>query len=362
MSYDRRKVLRRSLLEKEFSDDYSLIPKVSRQGRDFGPEASQLLDTVTAKRLDTEQRHDTLEQARIKTAKLDPLTLLEDAIKSASQENDDAEYNALMSRYHRGDHILRNKAKEEMADAELEGKLYTEAANVFSQSQHLSDYSTQKVGEVVLPPITQHYANSLNRSTKYIKNMKDRMYLDAKLRQGKVTVTELQDAIDIKEKEIAEISVSIELSDRVGDFDWHLIMNNKIRSLTGHLDVDKEDLAHAQEELRKTEELIAQRYPDMSAQMSLGVLDQQSKIMVKPGTDPLDETNLTCINAGGEEVNLVYGWLLGKMTPKRQVCTLLFGQFTQKTVPPRRGWKYIGTNVKMDDSLQEAREEEGQGQ
>jgi hypothetical protein len=64
----------------------------------------------------------------------------------------------------------------------------------------------------------------------------------------------------------------------------------------------------------------------------------------------------------GEEVNLVYGWLLGKMTPKGQVSSMLFGQFTQNTVPPKRNWTYIGANVKMDDSLQHAREEEGQGE
>ena len=350
------------MLEKEFTDDYSLDPKAVRQGRDFGPQASQLLNTVNSKRHDTELRHDTLEQARLQTAKLDPLKLLEDAIKNAGHENDDAEYDALMARYQRGDHILLNKAKVEMADAELEGKMYTEAANVFSESKSMSDYSTQKIGEVVLPPVTPHYANSLNRSTKYIKNMKDRMYLDTKLRQNKVAAIELKDAIDIKEKEIAEVTVSIEMSDRVGDFDWHLSMNSKVRELTSHLDVDKEDLAHAQSELRKTEALIADRYPDMSAQMSLGILDQQSKIVVKPGTDPLNEANLTCINAGGEEVNLVYGWLLGKMTTKRQVSTLLFGQFTQKTVPPRRGWTFIGQNVKMDDPLQHVREGEGLGE
>jgi hypothetical protein len=360
MSYDKRKGLRRSLLEKEFTDDFSLNPKVVRQGRDFGPQAIQLLNTVNSKRQDTETRHDTLEQARLQTAKLDPLKLLEDAIKNAGHENDEEEYAALMGRYIRGDHILCNKAKDEMADSELEGKMHRDAANIIAKATAMTD-STQRIGEIVLPPITPQYANSLNRSTKYIKNMKDRMSLDTKLRQGKVTVSALQEAIGIKEKEIAEVTVSIEMSDREGDFDWNLEMNRKVRGLTGYLDVDKEDLEHAQAELRKTEETIAKRYPDMSAQMSLGILDQQSKIVVKPGTDPLDETNLTCINATGEEVNLVYGWLLGKMTPKREVSTMLFGQFTQDTVPPRRGWTFIGRNVKMDDPLQQAREEEGQG-
>lgn len=361
MSYNHRKDLRRSLLEKEFTDDYSLNPKVTRQGRDFGPQAEQLLTTVTSKRHDTTIRHDTLEQARLQTAKLDPLKLLEDAIKAAGHENDDAEYEAMMDRYSRGDHILRNKAKEEMADAELESKMYTDAANIFTESKTMSDYATQKIGDVVLPPVTQHYANSLNRSTKYIKNMKDRMYLDTKLRQCKATVAELREAIDKKEKEIAEVTVSIEQNERVGDFDWQLDMNRKVRGLVGYLDVDKEDLLHAQSELKKTEETIAKKYPDMSAQMSLGVLDQQSKIVAKEGTDPFDETNLTCINAAGEEVNLVYGWLLGKLTPKGQVSTMLFGQFTQKTVPPKRGWNFIGANVKMDDALQKAREDEGKG-
>jgi hypothetical protein len=361
MSYNHRKDLRRSLLEKEFTDDYSLNPKVTRHGRDFGPQAEQLLTTVTSKRHDTTIRHDTLEQARLQTAKLDPLKLLEDAIKAAGHENDDAEYEAMMDRYSRGDHILRNKAKEEMADAELESKMYTDAANIFTESKTMSDYATQKIGDVVLPPVTQHYANSLNRSTKYIKNMKDRMYLDTKLRQCKATVAELREAIDKKEKEIAEVTVSIEQNERVGDFDWQLDMNRKVRGLVGYLDVDKEDLLHAQSELKKTEETIAKKYPDMSAQMSLGVLDQQSKIVAKEGTDPFDETNLTCINAAGEEVNLVYGWLLGKLTPKGQVSTMLFGQFTQKTVPPKRGWNFIGANVKMDDALQKAREDEGKG-
>lgn len=361
MSYDQRKALRRSLLEKEFTDDYSLNPKIARQGRDYGPQATELLRTVNSKRHDTEIRHDTLEQARLQTAKLDPLKLLEDAIKTAGHQNDDEEYAALMGRYTRGDHILRNKAKEEMADAELESKMYTQAANVFTEARTMADFSTHRIGEVILPPVSLNHTNSLDRSTKYIKNMKDRMYLDTKLRQCKVTVAELMQSIDVKEKEIAEVTVSIERNDREGDFEWQLDMNSQVRGLTGYLEVDREDLRHAHSELTRTEELIAKRYPDMSAQMSLGVLDQKSKIVVKEGLDPLDETNLSCINAAGEEVNLVYGWLLGKMTPKGQVSTMLFGQFTQKMEPPRRGWRFIGGNVGMDDALQQARENRGQG-
>ena len=361
MSYDRRKALRRSLLEKEFTDDYSLNPKVARQGRDFGPQAEKLLNTVTTKRSDTEIRHETLEKARIQTATLDPMKLLEDAIKNAAHENDDEEYEALMNRYHRGDHILRNKAKDEMADAELESKMYSDAANLFKEAKTMSDYSTQRVGEVVLPPVTKHYANSLNRSTKYIHNMKDRMFLDTKLRKCKKLVQDLQDEIDLKEQEIAELTVALEMSNREGDFEWHLNRNKKIRTLTANLEVDREDLDHARSELQRTEANIAKSFPDMSAQMSLGILDQTSRIVVKEGTDPLDETNLTCINVAGEEVNLVYGWLLGKLTPKGQVSTMLFGQFTQKTLPPKRGWNFIGSNVRMDDAVQHVRENEGQG-
>jgi hypothetical protein len=361
MSYDKRKNLRRSLLEKEFTDDFSLNPKVARQGRDFGPESSKFLNTVTSKREDAESRHDSLEKARLHTAKLDPLKLLEDAIKNAGHDNDDEEYAAMLSRYQRGDHILRNVAKEEMADVELESKMYTEAANVFTESKSMRDYSTQRIGEVVLPPVTPYQANSLNRSTRYIANMKDRVQLDQTLRRHQVSVIELQEAIDVQEKEIAEVTVSIEMSDREGDFDWHLEMNSKVRALSVKLDVEKEDLAHAKSELEKTQATILKKFPDMSAQMSLGILDQQSKLVVKPGTDPLDERNITCINAAGEEVNLVYGWLLGRLTPKGQVCNMLFGQFTQKTVPPRKGWTFIGQNVSMDDSLQLARDVQGQG-
>lgn len=361
MSYDRRKDLRRSLLEKEFTDEYSMNPKVVRRGRDFSSEATQLLNTVNAKRYATEVRHEMLENARVQTAKLDPLKLLDDAIKNAGHENDDEEYRALMGRYTRGDHILRNRAKEEMADAELESKMHTSAANLYSEAKTMSDYSTMNIGSVVLPPVTPQYASSLNRSAKYIKNMKDRMFLDSKLRQCKVLVADLHESISMKEKEIAEVTVAVEMSDREGDFDWHLSMNTQLRRLTGHVEVDREDLAAAQSELQTTEQAIRDKHPDMSAQMSLGILDQRSEIVVKEGADPLDETSLSCINAAGEEVSLVYGWLLGKLTPQGEVSTMLFGQYTQKTSPPRRGWTFIGSNVRMDDALQHAREEEGQG-
>jgi hypothetical protein len=362
--YQNRKTLRRSLLEKEFEDEYSLDPNQIRVGHDFGPKTYGMLDTVNKKRSDAESRHASLEAARAKTASLDPEKLLDNAFKEAANAVVDEEYEKIIERYRVGDHVLRNKAKEQMDDAELEAKMYAEAANTVKSSPAIiQNFDKYHIGEVVLPPPTRAHTATLKNRTDYITLMSDRLGLHHRLLEMKSKVHDLNESIKDKEALIGAYTVDIEKNTKDDHFDWLLNMHNKIRALKAEVAVEKEDLVHADEQLAKVAEEMERKYPDMSAAMSLGVLEDKRPMtagsmakLVESGVD-VAQLNEKRVNASGEQIGMVYGWILGRINSSGNITHILFGQFTQSPEPPSSGWVHIGTRIRLDDYIAAAREE-----
>lgn len=351
------------MLEKEFADEYSLDPNQVRVGHDFGPTTYSMMDTVTKKRDHAEIRHATLEAARAKTASLDPEKLLDNAFKEAENAVVEEEYQKIMERYRVGDHVLRNKAKEQMDDPELEAKMYTEAANtVRSSPAIIENFDKYHIGEVVLPPPSRAHTASLKNRTDYITLMSDRLALHQKLLAMKSKVHDLNGSINHKESMIGALTVDIEKNTKDDHFDWLLDRHNKIRALKAEVAVEREDLVYADEQLARVVEEMDRKYPDMSAAMSLGVLEDKrpstsggTAALVESGVD-IAQLNEKRLNASGEQIGMVYGWILGRISSTGNITHILFGQFTQSPDPPQGGWVHIGKCIRLDDYVSVARE------
>jgi hypothetical protein len=353
-TYNTRKALRRSLLEKEFADEYSLSPTMLRESVNYGPSSEIMLNQVTLKREHTTARNSELADARARTAALDPEKLLQDAFKTSSYEAVNAEYEVFMERYRRGDHILRNVAKEQNNDADLLYKYHHNAADVLSQSLPLKNAPRGWIGPLLLPPVTTEEKRSLKARKAAVKDMSSRLSLHKKTQDSKARVRELHDLIHHREAEIAELTVRIERNHQDDNFDWLLEMHNKIRTLTALVTVDKEDVEQAEQVVIQCEDEMRRRYPDMSAQVSMGILDSATDTHAsfsRSGDRDIAQMNLTKLNAQGERVGLVYAWVIGRLTDKGDVTHLLFGQFTESSDPPKGGWIFIGKTIALDHDI-----------
>ncbi len=185
--------MRRTLLENTFTDNFSLNPKNNIPvNSTLNEETERLNLIVKLKRENTNYKFDHLEKSRQKTASLDPELLLKQAIEKSQNEVLETEFEAIVDRYKRGDHILGNIAKEQQEDVNLEPKYHQTAALVISQSQSMTTMLSKNEKELInqfeatkSSRIDKKHEKLLKKRQKNINEMSVRLksyqkYLDAR--------------------------------------------------------------------------------------------------------------------------------------------------------------------------------------
>jgi hypothetical protein len=410
-SYHTRKSFRRHLLEKEFADDYSLNPKnshhnISATSNALSESAHRMTSIIQLKREQSIEKHSNFHQSRQQTALLDPELLLQTAIQKSFNDKMETDYEELMERYQRGDHIFKHHIQQEHNDIHLESTLYTNAASILSSSE------VGKITKTYTKQDSKHYNQLKKLEQKEFKSkqqtldkLKKRLDLYAEYLSGKTTSGQLEEIITELESKIEILTLEIENKKEEDDFDWLLERHNQIRKYKSELIVHREDLFHSQSCHEKIYQKICHQYPEMKDMLSLGILDiheqkqmilqqlqaqaqaqsqTQSQTMTMTGsglgktlgssTGVATTTTTTTaaggggagggagakgatgvpppqirmINASGEEISLVYGWIVGKLNLDGRITHLLFGQFTESDVPPSNGWIPLAKVIPVD--------------
>lgn len=269
MSYNDRKQFRHELLQREFNDKYTMDPNEVRSGKDFTGEVYDLLSTVTSKRELLTSRHKKLDEARAYTLSLDTSKLIENTQKKLQKENESEEYEKLMERYRRGDHVLRNMAKEEKDDAELESKMHAQGALLFKNSQPMSDFGTTHIGEVNIPTYSHAKTAQLQNSKQYIKLTKVKLDIFKKYLFYKEKILKMNESINNKEEAKGTVMMRIEAykqsnMNNCNDFDYLLLEYNQVKVIDNELIVLKEDLEYCTSQYDQIVKTIDTKYPDMA--------------------------------------------------------------------------------------------------
>jgi hypothetical protein len=438
-SYHTRKSFRRHLLEKEFADDYSLNPKnshhnISATSNVLTESSNRMTSTIQLKHEQSLEKHFNFEKSRQQTALLDPELLLQNAIQKSLNDKMETDYEELMKRYQRGDHIFQHHITEEHNNIDLETILYTNAAQILSNSSILTsshshshplghhDHPPPKTSKKIKPKTKtkkknnndgdddddgdgDDYEKEMKNKQKYLVQMRHRLDLYSEYLSMKATCRQLEEIITEIESKIEIITLEVESQKIDDNFDWLLDRHNLIRKYKAELLVHHEDLTHSHECVEMLSKKICLQYPEMREMLSLGILDRQEQknyllqqlshtatatgrgrgIATGPGatgpagatgaggaTEPGGATgaggagagaevsqqdfNLTgtgekkirMINASGEEISLIYGWIVGKLNPDGRITHLLFGQFTESDEPPSKGWIPLAKVIPID--------------
>lgn len=340
-----------------------------------------------------------LNNSRIKTALLDPELLLKQEIEKAQNEVFDVEYDLLIQRYKNGEHILGNIVKEQHNDIDLESKYYNKAATIISNSKSMKELTKNEkelLNKMEKPKVNKKEEKLLKKRQNNINEMSVRLKSYQKYLDAKLSIQKLHEIILDLETKIEVLNLEIESNKKDDNFDWLLIKRNEMRSLKAELYVNREDLQHQQEIEENILKEISKKYPDLKDMLSLGILDVQdqknmileqlSKTFEKsqklplsstPASTPVatstpsislnntksfennpdnynDESNLKntkelkVINASGEEIELVYGWIVGRLNFEGQITHLLYGQFNVSDDPPSDGWIPLGKIIPVD--------------
>ena len=106
-------------------------------------------------------------------------SLQPDAIlKRATVAHSEAEEEELVGAFMRGEHWIRDPAREQFIDIGREENLRQQSLEVLQSSQELAnDYKTMHIGEVCLPKDTEEQVAEKNRQEAFIERINNRMEL-----------------------------------------------------------------------------------------------------------------------------------------------------------------------------------------
>lgn len=166
----------------------------------------------------------------------------------------------------------------------------------------------------------------------------------------KEEVNKLQTSIQAAELESWRIKELIEKYKAERDFDWQLEQHGIVRALQAQIVVDTEDLQVAQKHYDAIHAEIMVRYPELSNDfLKANPLDamkleaeQNSRLGLIDESDNANKDN--SISFGGDS-DVVYVWIIGKLSLDNRIASVMFGQFTKAKLPPTDGWVFVGQHL-----------------
>ena len=336
MSYSERRRLRNALEKKEYAKSVGLSA-TSSSSPAFVDTLGKLSKTVAIKTVRTANLREFSMSRSTSHAIVDtsPNYLTDEAIMEEDYKN-------MIDRYKKGEYIFRDHAKEQRDNIDMEANMYLEAARSLQSGIFICGSAETPIGDVAVPEDSPTKAKELVIRRQYIGDMKTKLQAFDKLQYYRTTISTLHNSINDQEEQVGIHLLDIETNKAANDFDWLVMMHNKVRALKAQIEVDKEDLANAQEKYEEIAEVIQKKYPEMGASMSMG--------MFEPSLSTKDDGSVASTVTSTVDDTLVNGWILGRISSDNKITCILFGQFTTDQVPPETGWIYVGKNISLDGS------------
>lgn len=337
MSYTERRRLRSALEKKEYAKSVGLSATTA-SSPGFVDTLGALSRTVAIKKTRTAAlvEFSMSRSASHTFVDTSPNYLTDEAVMEEDYKN-------IIDRYKRGEYIFRDHAKEQRENIDMEANLYLDAARSLQSGIFISGSADTPIGSVALPEDSPTKVKELESRQAYIGSMKVKLQAFDKLQYYRTTIASLHNAINDQEEQVGIHLLDIETNKTAKDFDWLVMMHNKVRALKAQIEVDKEDLLNAQEKYEEIADIIQKKYPDMSASMSLGIFEPSV------GTGEEGSVGASTMTSGAPEP-LVNGWILGRLSSDNKITCILYGQFTTSQLPPETGWIYVGKNISLDGS------------
>jgi hypothetical protein len=191
---------------------------------------------------------------------------------------------------------------------------------------------------------------------KELKELRKRVELCQREASYKDEVMRLQDAIMRAEQESWKIKEEVEKFKNTRDFDWQLERYAVVRKLTAQIAVDQEDLIFAKDKYEILHKEVMDKYPELAndflkpqevppEELAEAELEQDFSHIDLAGTGADTGPVASNISFGDSASEVVYSWMIGKLSPDDKISTVLFGQFTKSKLPPKDGWVFVGRNL-----------------
>jgi len=190
----------------------------------------------------------------------------------------------------------------------------------------------------------------------HLMELRKRVELCQRETSYKNEVMRLQDAITRAEQESWKIKEEVEKFKNSRDFEWQLEKYSVVRTLTAQIAVDQEDLVFAQDKYDILHKEVMEKYPELGndflkqqevppEELAETELEQDFNHIDLNGTGADTGPAASSISFGDTASEVVYSWIIGKLSHDGKISTVLYGQFTKSKLPPKEGWVFVGKNL-----------------